>query len=69
MDLVKCPSCGSTNVILETDVEEVKFFIGNDGEVEFEPRDIRNMLNDKLKFDYVECECADCGENWIYNEE
>lgn len=65
----KCHSCGSKNVILETDLESVLFYIDDKGNIDFEEIKIRQALEEQMKFDYVSCECADCGESWDYEED
>lgn len=65
----KCPNCGSENVVLSADLDGVKFWIDENGKVDFEFEEIRDKLWDVLlKFDYVGCECADCGEHWDYED-
>ena len=69
MKIPKCPSCGSKNVMLSTDLEDVQFWIDENGRVDFEVRDIRDELTHcLLRVGGVICECENCGENWDYEE-
>lgn len=45
----KCPNCGSANVILTTELEDVQFWIDENGHVDFEASDIRDELERYLK--------------------
>lgn len=45
----KCPNCGSANVILTTELEDVQFLIDENGHVDFEASDIRDELERYLK--------------------
>lgn len=65
----KCPECGSDNVILTIEVPNVPFYISDDGEVDFEERDIRMAIYDAMNGDFAECECNDCGESWDYDDD
>lgn len=62
----KYPTCGSENVVLSADLNDVEFWLDENGNVDFEFEKIRDKLWDILKFDYVGCECTDCGESWDY---
>ncbi len=62
----KCPNCGSENVVLSADLNDVEFWLDENGNVDFEFEEIRNKFWDILKFGDVDCECADCGECWDY---
>lgn len=64
----KCPTCGSKNVMLETDLEEVRFYINDAGEIEFDEKQIQEKLGENISVEYVDCECLECGENWGYEE-
>ena len=64
----KCPTCGSEKVMIETDLEEVGFYINDDGKIEFDAELIRYKLQENLGNEYADCECLECGENWGYEE-
>ena len=64
----KCPNCGSENVVLSADLNDVEFWLDENGNVDFEFEEIRKKFWDILKFGSVICECADCGECWDYDE-
>ena len=44
----ECPNCGSENVMLETDLPEIQFWIDENENVDFEPTDIRDRLESGL---------------------
>ena len=56
--------------MLSTELEDVQFWIDENGCVDFEASDIRDELEHCLKWTGgVICECEDCGENWDYEED
>lgn len=66
----KCPNCGSTNVVLSTELEDVQFWINENGRVDFEASDIRDELEHCLKWTGgVICECEECWEHWDYEKD
>ena len=66
----ECPNCGSENVMLETDLPEIQFWIDENENVDFEPTDIRDRLESRLEWlgKYVDCKCLDCGKSWSYED-
>ena len=65
----KCPNCGSENVVLSADLNDVKFWIDENGRIDFEVSDIRDELAYCLQgTGGVTCECENCGECWDYDE-
>ena len=66
MKPVKCPNCGSENVVLKTDLKDFTFYLDDDGYLEFEERDVRDELYHCLEFETVKCHCYQCRNNWNY---
>lgn len=62
---IECPTCGSSNIIFETTVEDVEFRVNNEGKIKVDVawRIKNNVLNEE----YVLCTCNSCGESWDLN--
>ena len=62
---IKCPNCGSTDVIAEAEII-VRFRINDNGDVELvsEWSDVIEHIDYEVV--YV-CECEDCGERFEYD--
>ncbi len=58
----KCPNCGSENVVLSADLNDVEFWLDENGNIDFYSEAMRQKCWDVLKFGSVGFECADCGE-------
>ena len=59
----KCSTCGSTNLIFETDLNEVGFKLKND---EIKTTNAEWLItNNIFNGEYVLCTCNDCGESWV----
>lgn len=65
----QCPICESYNIVMTTDVEEVKFTMDEDEIIDFDPDEVQEQLDECLRWSDVSCECQDCGEVFDYEDD
>ena len=65
--MVTCPTCGSSNIILKTDVSNVKFQFDEKGDVVL-LSDVADSIYWGVVYDKVpaKCSCFDCGYLFDY---